>query len=114
MRMLVGMNDNKIKMMNIDTGEILQVFEGHRQTQYMIRNAFGGAQETFVVSGSEGEFPQSLAMSSNAKWTPFRLADLHMADEWPVSGAFGSTQTWLREYCCLASDTTRHVRISRR
>ncbi|KAF2095849.1 WD40 repeat-like protein [Rhizodiscina lignyota] len=53
MRMLVGMNENKIKMMSIDTGEVLQVFEGHKQTQFMIRNAFGGAQETFVVSGSE-------------------------------------------------------------
>lgn len=56
MRMLVGMNDNRIKMMSIDTGDILEVFEGHKQTQYMIRNAFGGAQETFVVSGSEGGF----------------------------------------------------------
>jgi WD repeat-containing protein 26 len=55
MRMLVGINENRIKMMSIDEGETLQVFEGHKQTQFIIRSAFGGAQETFVVSGSEGK-----------------------------------------------------------
>lgn len=54
MRMLVGLNENKIKIFSIDNGEALQEFEGHKQKDYMIRSAFGGAQETFVVSGSEG------------------------------------------------------------
>ena len=52
--MLVSMNDNKIQLMDIDSGEVLQKFEGHLQVQYVIRSAFGGANETHVVSGSEG------------------------------------------------------------
>lgn len=53
--MLVGMNENRLKLMLIDTGETVQNFSGHKQTEFMIRSAFGGANENFVVSGSEGE-----------------------------------------------------------
>lgn len=53
-RMLVSMNRNRIKLMVIDTGEVLQTFEGHKQVDYIIRSTFGGAGENFVVSGSEG------------------------------------------------------------
>lgn len=61
--MLVSMNDDKIKLMEIDTGEVIQRFEAHHQKQYIIRSAFGGADENFVVSGSEGKllFPSSLS-----------------------------------------------------
>jgi WD40 repeat protein len=53
--MLVSMNQDKIKLMEIDTGDVIQRFEGHQQKHYIIRSAFGGADENFVVSGSEGE-----------------------------------------------------------
>jgi WD40 repeat protein len=53
--MLVSMNENKIRLMVMDTGETVQTFEGHRQANYMIRSVFGGAEESFVVSGSEGK-----------------------------------------------------------
>lgn len=52
--MLISMNDNKIRLMDIDTGEVLQSFSGRKQTEFIIRSAFGGADENFVVSGSEG------------------------------------------------------------
>ncbi|KAF2455496.1 WD40-repeat-containing domain protein [Lineolata rhizophorae] len=51
--MLVSMNDNKIRLMEIETGEVVQTYDGHRQTQFIIRSAFGGADENFIVSGSE-------------------------------------------------------------
>jgi len=51
--MLISMNPNKISLMVIDTGELIQTFEGHKQMKYMIRSSFGGASESFVVSGSE-------------------------------------------------------------
>ncbi|KAF2403111.1 WD repeat-containing protein-like protein [Trichodelitschia bisporula] len=51
--MLVGMNPNRIRLLVIDTGECVRTFEGHKQTHYMIRSGFGGANEGFVVSGSE-------------------------------------------------------------
>lgn len=53
--MLISMNKDKIKLMEIDTGEIIQRFEGQVQKQYIIRSSFGGADENFVVSGSEGK-----------------------------------------------------------
>lgn len=53
--MLVSMNQDMIKLMEIDTGEVIQRFEGHQQKQFIIRSAFGGADENFVVSGSEGK-----------------------------------------------------------
>lgn len=52
--MLVSMNQDKIKLMEIDTGEIIREFVAHQQKQFIIRSAFGGADENFVVSGSEG------------------------------------------------------------
>jgi WD repeat-containing protein 26 len=52
--MLISMNKDMIKLMEIDTGELVQRFEGQVQQQYIIRSSFGGADENFVVSGSEG------------------------------------------------------------
>jgi WD40 repeat protein len=54
--MLLSMSPNKIRLMEIDTGETVQNFEGHQQSQYIIRSNFGGANENFVVSGSDGMF----------------------------------------------------------
>lgn len=51
--MLVSMNENKICLMDIDTGEVLHRYDGQKQVNYIIRSAFGGANENFVVSGSE-------------------------------------------------------------
>lgn len=58
--MLISMNKDKIKLMEIDTGELIQRFEGQVQQHFIIRSSFGGADENFVVSGSEGEYPISL------------------------------------------------------
>ncbi|KAI4961430.1 hypothetical protein J4E86_000458 [Alternaria arbusti] len=51
--MLVSISPDQIKLMEIDTGDVIQRFEAHAQKQFMIRSAFGGADENFVVSGSE-------------------------------------------------------------
>ena len=52
--MLVSMNKNKIRLMEIDTGREVQGIEGQIQKNFIIRSSFGGADENFVVSGSEG------------------------------------------------------------
>jgi WD40 repeat protein len=53
--MLISMNPDKIKLMEIDTGDLVQSFEGHQQQHFIIRSTFGGANENFIVSGSEGK-----------------------------------------------------------
>jgi WD40 repeat protein len=81
--MLVSMNPNKIHLMHIDSGEILQSFHGQKQSEYMIRSAFGGANESFVVSGSEGMtiFPSNSKSLSNDM---YRFKGLHLANDWPA------------------------------
>lgn len=54
--MLVSMNHDSIQLMEINSGNVIQRFEGHQQKQFIIRSTFGGADENFVVSGSEGTF----------------------------------------------------------
>lgn len=51
--MLVSMNKNVLHLMAIETGEILQRFDGAKQVKNMIRSAFGGANQNFVISGDE-------------------------------------------------------------
>ncbi|KAE9984746.1 hypothetical protein EG328_008364 [Venturia inaequalis] len=52
-KMLVSMNKNILHLMAIDTGELLQRFDGAKQMTNMIRSAFGGANQNFVISGDE-------------------------------------------------------------
>lgn len=65
--MLISMNENKIQMMDIRTGECLQTFEGQKHMQYVVRSGFGGANENFVVSGSEGEHPTFSGVNTHAE-----------------------------------------------
>ena len=51
---LVNMNNDRLVMLDIDTGETVQTFPGQKQSSYMIRSCFGGADEGLVASGSEG------------------------------------------------------------
>jgi WD repeat-containing protein 26 len=52
--MLVNMSDNEIQLLDIETADIVRRFMGQKQGHYVIRSTFGGANENFVISGSEG------------------------------------------------------------
>lgn len=54
-QLLLGMKNSMPRLMDTTTGEILQQYEGMKQSEFVVRASFGGAQEGFVVSGSEGE-----------------------------------------------------------
>ncbi|CAI6298625.1 unnamed protein product [Periconia digitata] len=51
--MLVSLSPDKVKLMEIDSGKVVQRFHGHMHKEFVIRSSFGGADESFVVSGSE-------------------------------------------------------------
>ncbi|KAL2863241.1 WD40 repeat-containing protein [Aspergillus lucknowensis] len=51
--MLVNLTECQIQLIDIETREIVRRFQGQKQSMFIIRSAFGGAAENFVVSGSE-------------------------------------------------------------
>lgn len=55
--LLVNKNDGESRMFDLDSRETVRVFNsGDRQAKFIIRAAFGGANESFVITGSEGMF----------------------------------------------------------
>jgi WD40 repeat protein len=54
--LLVSMNDGQIFIMDITTGDMMSKYDGAVQKKYVVRSSFGGANENFVISGSEGQW----------------------------------------------------------
>lgn len=52
--MLVSKIDGEARMMDIETRETIKIFTGQKGGEFVIRSSFGGANESFVISGSEG------------------------------------------------------------
>lgn len=53
----MGAGAQEVHLLDIETAEVVRRFSGQKQQEFMIRNCFGGADENFVVSGSEGLLP---------------------------------------------------------
>ncbi|KAL2146498.1 hypothetical protein VTI28DRAFT_3679 [Corynascus sepedonium] len=51
--LLVNLKDNEAILLDIETREAVQKYTGHTGGTFTIRSDFGGANENFVVSGSE-------------------------------------------------------------
>lgn len=52
-QLLVNMHDGKVLALDASTGGIIMQYEGTKQAEFVIRSVFGGANENFVISGSE-------------------------------------------------------------
>ena len=52
--MLVNMANDEIHLIEIETADIVRRYAGQQQNDFIIRSAFGGADEGLVVSGSAG------------------------------------------------------------
>lgn len=51
---LISMNEGRLLLIDTETGDTIQRYGGLKQSEFVIRSAFGGAGENFVISGSEG------------------------------------------------------------
>ncbi|CAK4017538.1 WD repeat-containing 26 [Lecanosticta acicola] len=51
--MLVNMNEGRVIALDSETGEVVYRYEGASQKEFVVRSAFGGAGQGFVISGSE-------------------------------------------------------------
>jgi WD40 repeat protein len=50
---LASMNPDLIREIDIETGGVIASYKWHIQSEFMIRSSFGGANESFICSGSE-------------------------------------------------------------
>ncbi|CAM1508370.1 Fc.00g052180.m01.CDS01 [Cosmosporella sp. VM-42] len=51
--LLVNKQDGEAQLINLSSRKLVQKYFGHKGGDYLIRSAFGGANEAFVTSGSE-------------------------------------------------------------
>lgn len=60
--LLVNRMDGEARILGIESRETIRVFRsGDRGGKFIIRSAFGGANESFVITGSIGEFNHCLS-----------------------------------------------------
>lgn len=52
--LLINKEDAVAQLINIATSNTVQKYTGHRPGEFTIRSDLGGANELFVISGSEG------------------------------------------------------------
>ncbi|KAF2153410.1 WD40 domain-containing protein [Myriangium duriaei CBS 260.36] len=53
LQLLLSMKESQLMLVDTLTGNTLQRYKGMKQSQFVIRASFGGANQGFVVSGSE-------------------------------------------------------------
>lgn len=45
-----------MQLWDLNTHKIVRKYQGHKQSQHVIRSCFGGVDGSFIASGSEGQF----------------------------------------------------------
>jgi len=66
-------------MWDLHAGRLARKFTGQKQGNHLIRSGFGGDDDSFVLSGSEG---MSNAMNSHHFLTAGRRKRLHLASRY--------------------------------
>ena len=73
---LVSKASGEAQLFDIETRKPIKLFTGQKGGQFVIRSAFGGANESFVISGSEGMFNHHIisAATDVSRWLCLHLA----------------------------------------
>ena len=52
---LINMANNEVQLFDLDTADIVRRFMGQKQSEFVLRSTFGGADQNLIMSGSEGK-----------------------------------------------------------
>lgn len=78
--LLVNKSNGEAQLSDIVTRDVIQKYRGHVGGEYIIRSGFGGANESFVVSGSEGKGTWLVgsweALTATRRWKRVDLAQV--------------------------------------
>ena len=112
--MLINMADNELQLFEIESAELVRRFIGQKQGEFVIRSAFGGADENLIISGSEGSpIPQPCPAYANSEQP--RWPCLHLAQgEWYSNRETCDAWRKLCQRCSMESSKSQHVRFWRR
>jgi WD40 repeat protein len=73
--LLINKIDGEAQLIDIATRDAIQKYTGHTGGDFLIRCAFGGADESFVISGSEGEISNTIMELECMKTDTYSIAD---------------------------------------
>jgi WD40 repeat protein len=81
--LLVSKNDGEARIFNLETRESVKKFVGPKGGPDVFRSNFGGANESFITSGSHGMLLNLSSTSCRSYMTNFnRWSSIHLAHEW--------------------------------
>ena len=74
--LLVNLINGEVQMWDIQTAKLVQRYVGQKQGTFTIRSVFGGANESFIASGSEGRLSSLISSSLASLQTPSTVLDV--------------------------------------
>jgi len=76
--LLVNQVDGEAQLVEIASKDVVQKYTGHTGGKFLIRSAFGGANESFAISGSEGMSRNLVLMRTILELTTKHSRWLHL------------------------------------